>query len=217
MHVAPAFSCLEIVDMIYNSRFMKDGDTFIMSKGHGAMAQYVILEDMGKLSLDDYGKSIGCHPDLGVPGIACSTGSLGHGLGMALGMAYADPEHKVYCLISDGELMEGSTWEAIMLAPHCVNNLTVFVDFNGTHSSGDIRNAMEPLAAKFTAFKWNAFQVTPYDSFGLRNFPQCEIGPTAVIVETIKGRGCSFMQGNTLWHYRSPSPAEYEKALEELQ
>jgi transketolase len=216
MHVAPAFSCLEIVDDVYRL-MLKDGDTFIMSKGHGAMAQYVILEDMGLLSLDDYGTTLGCHPDLGIPGIACATGSLGHGLGMAVGIAYADPKHKVYCLISDGELQEGSTWEAILLAPYLVNNIFLIIDFNGTHSSGRIKEQMEPLGQKIQAFKWNTFRVpaAPMPR-SLRWIPECSIGPTAVICETVKGFPISYMENNPLWHYRSPTPEEYEKALQEL-
>src|SRR3990167_10750261 len=184
MHVAPAFSCLEIVDIIYHD-LMKDGDTFIMSKGHGAMAQYVILEDMGKLNLDDYGKSIGCHPDLGVPGIACSTGSLGHGLGMAIGIAYADPTSRVFVLLSDGELMEGSTWEALLFANTLkLLNLQIYIDYNGMHSSGDIRQVLEPFDARMKAF-------APYLPI--------------TVFHTIKGYPISFMMDNPIWHYRSQS------------
>ena len=194
MHVAPAFSCLEIVDSIYKK--MKPTDTFIMSKGHGAMAQYVVLEDMGLLTLDDYGKSIGCHPDLGVPGIAASTGSLGHGLAMALGIAYAEPQNWVYVLLSDGECMEGSTWEALMLANTLkIANLTIYVDYNGTHSSGDIRPAMGNLQHKMAVF-----------------CPFLDVR----VVETTKGKGVSYMENSPLWHYRSPTPSEYQQALAEL-
>ena len=200
MHVAPAFSCLEIVDIVYHD-LMREGDTFIMSKGHGAMAQYVILEDMGKLNLDDYGKSIGCHPDLGVPGIACSTGSLGHGLGMAIGMAYADPASRVFVLLSDGELMEGSTWEALMLALSLdlMRNMRIHVDFNGFHSSGKIPWIYRQQLGAIREIA---------DSRGFLS--------SIVLHNTVKGKGVSFMENNPIWHYRSPSPEEYQKALQEL-
>lgn len=190
MHVAGAFSCLEIVDSIYQE--MNEGDTFIMSKGHGAMAQYVILEDQGKVNLDDYCRGpIGCHPDLGVPGIAAATGSLGHGLGMALGIAYADPEHKVYCLLSDGELHEGSTWESLLLAGRLeLKNLEIHVDYNKFHSSGPVQ--LFPLQEKLDPI-----------------FP-------VKVHETRKGWPISYMLDNPMWHYRSPSPEEYQQALKEL-
>ena len=132
-HVAPAFSCLEIVDMIYHD-LKRPQDVFLMSKGHGSLAQYVILEELGILSLDGYCKgSLGAHPDRGMPGIEASTGSLGHGLGMAVGMAYAEQfngsDTRIYVVLSDGELQEGSTWEAAQMAANLrLANLLVFVD-----------------------------------------------------------------------------------------
>jgi len=132
VHIAPAFSCLEIVDTVYfglmrRSDEFPNPDTFILSKGHGAMAQYAVLEELGILrreDLDECGKpggKLGMHPDYGLPGIEASTGSLGHGLPLAMGMALADkvlgPERVVYVVTSDGELQEGSNWEALMLAP----------------------------------------------------------------------------------------------------
>jgi transketolase len=196
MHVAPAFSCLEIVDKIYHE-LMKDGDTFIMSKGHGAMAQYVILEDKGLISLDDYGSGIGCHPDLGIPGIACATGSLGHGLGMSVGIAYADPAHCVYVLLSDGEMQEGSTWEALLVANNLmIPNLHIHVDFNGWNSSQEIFHyrCLGNLHEALMRFNFLKIQVH----------------------RTTKGHPISFMMNNPLFHYRSPSPEEYQKAMAEL-
>lgn len=195
MHVAGAFSCIEIVDDIYHN-LMREGDTFVMSKGHGAMAQYVVLEDMGLINLDDYCKGpIGCHPDLHVPGVACATGSLGHGLGMALGMAYADPEHKFYVLLSDGEMQEGSTWEALQVADGLqVTNLKVHIDNNGMNSSQ----------------KTWPFLTTLYQHVMRFNF----LGVT--VHSTRKGFPISYMMDSPIWHYRSPTPDEYKQALEEL-
>ena len=144
LHAAGAFSATEIVDCIYFSLFRKDNnnkdiDSFIMSKGHGCMIQYVILNNKGILSdedLNNYCKPegrLGCHPDYGTPGIEASTGSLGHGLAIAAGMAYADKINKIqrniYVVLSDGELQEGSTWEAMMMAANLnLDNLICFLD-----------------------------------------------------------------------------------------
>jgi transketolase len=132
LHIAPAFSCLEIVDTIYYGLMRRDrgpnaDDTFILSKGHGSLAQYAVLESLGivsKAELDLYGKPGGrfaTHPDYGLPGIEASTGSLGHGLNLAVGMAAADKVRRadrvVFVVMSDGEFQEGSIWEAMMLAP----------------------------------------------------------------------------------------------------
>lgn len=202
MHIAGAFSCIEIVDKIYHE-LMREGDTFIMSKGHGAMAQYVILEDQGKINLDDYCKGpIGCHPDRDVPGVAAATGSLGHGLGIAVGMAYADPEHKVYVLLSDGELQEGSTWEALLLANALKQtNLHVHIDNNRLNSSQDTT----PWTGGLFLYE-KLFYFVP--NLYWKNI-HCWT--------TTKGDPISYMKDSPLWHYRSPTPDEYQQALKELQ
>src|SRR3954451_788311 len=153
LHIGGAFSCTEIVDCIYNEfmrpagRDGKSPDTFLMSKGHGCMIQYVILEDLGILSradLDAYctpkGK-LGVHPDYGNPGIVAATGSLGHGLSMACGMALAEKGRKtggtIYTVLSDGEVQEGSTWEATMMASSLkLDNVVAFIDNNDFQSLG---------------------------------------------------------------------------------
>lgn len=198
MHVAGAFSCMEIVDTIYHE-LMRDGDTFIMSKGHGAMAQYVVLEDQGKINLDDYCKGpIGCHPDLHVPGIAAATGSLGHGLGMAVGMAYADPAHSVYVLMSDGEMQEGSTWEALQIAnAFMLTNLHIHIDDNGMNSSQKTFQFLGILHERLQHFNWLYARIRVH--------------------KTTKGSPISYMMNNPLWHYRSPDKMEYEQALRELE
>src|SRR3990167_10494291 len=146
LHIGPAYSCLEMVDTIYHNLMQRDQqntykDTFILSKGHGCAVQYVVLHDLGILTDNDIklfclpGGCLGAHPDYEIPGVAASTGSLGHGLGLAVGMSYANKLMKqdvnTYVIISDGELQEGSTWEAIMMASNLrLNNLTVFLDLN---------------------------------------------------------------------------------------
>src|SRR6185295_5562147 len=181
LHIGSAYSCTEIVDCIYYGlmRRFPDGkspDTFVMSKGHGCMIQYVILEEMGVLSrrhLDLYCKAegrLGCHPDYGNPGIQASTGALGHGLSMALGMAYAERAKGglVYCVLSDGEVQEGSTWEATMMASSLkVNNLIAFIDNNDFQSLGRTSGthpSFYPVADKYTAFGWEAVEVPGHDS-----------------------------------------------------
>src|SRR5712692_10050469 len=152
VHIAPAFSCLELVDSIYFSlmRRAEDGgfrDTFLMSKGHGSAAQYVALEELGILSRAELelfckpGGKLGTHPDHGIPGIEAATGSLGHGLPMTLGMALADKlqglDRVVHVLLSDGELQEGSVWEAMMFAPTLrLTNLVAYVDLNDFQTLG---------------------------------------------------------------------------------
>jgi len=237
-HVGSAFSCTEIVDCIYN-RLMRrtDGakspDTFLMSKGHGCLIQYAILEELGVLSRQDLdlyckpGGRLGAHPDYGVPGIEASTGSLGHGLAMAVGIALAERDQHtggiVYVVLSDGELQEGSTWEAILLASSFkLVNLVVAVDNNNYQSLGktsETHPSFYPLVPKFRAFGWEAEDVDGHDTERVYNtfISRTGLRPFVMCARTVKGKGVSFMQDSTIWHFRSPSPEEYKKALEELQ
>jgi transketolase len=237
LHVAGAFSCTEIVDCIYYELMRRgaDGkspDTFLMSKGHGCMIQYVILEDLGVLSrhdLDRYCKAdgrLGCHPDYGNPGIEASTGALGHGLSMAVGMAYAEKElgkdGRVFCVISDGEVQEGSTWEATMQASSFgVSNLIAFMDNNDYQSLGRTsvtHPSFYPTVPKYEAFGWEAVEVDGHDATAIFDAVVNRRGdrPLMVVCRTTKGRGVSYMENVPMWHYRSPSKEEYEKALAEL-
>ena len=182
LHIAPAFSCTEMTDVLYNALMRRESngayrDVFLMSKGHGCMIQYVILEEQGVLSradLDAYCKPngrLGTHPDYETPGIAASTGSLGHGLGMATGQAYAeklkDSDVLIYCLLSDGEFQEGSTWEAMMMAANLkLDNLVAFMDYNdfgGLERMSDGHQAFYPLVPKAEAFGWEAVEVDGHD------------------------------------------------------
>lgn len=237
MHIAPAFSCLEIVDAIYFGlmRHQKDApypDTFILSKGHGAMAQYAVLEELGVLApedLDEAGKAggrLGMHPDYGLPGIEASTGSLGHGLPIALGMALADKvlgiDRVVYVVLSDGELQEGSNWEALLLAPTFrLANIVSVVDLNDCVSLGNISRIhpnFYPLGDKIRAFGWETAEVDGHDERAIVDAVASRQGlaPLLLIAKTIKGKGVSYMENEPIWHYRSPSPAEYRLALQEL-
>lgn len=238
LHIASAYSCTEIVDAIYFG-LMRDGasgkspDTFVMSKGHGCMIQYVILEQIGLLTrrdLDLYckpGGILGCHPDYGNPGIEASTGSLGHGLSMALGMAYAEKSKKngatVYAVLSDGEVQEGSTWEAFMMASSLgVSNLVAFIDNNDFQSLGrtsETHPSFYPVVEKLQAFGWEAIEVGGHDSSKIVEAVQNRKGdrPLLVNCKTTKGKGVSYMEDVPIWHYRSPNKEEFARAMAELE
>ena len=237
LHIGSAYSCTEIVDCFYHGLMRRnpDGsspDTFLMSKGHGCMIQYVILEDLGVLSradLDAYctpnGK-LGVHPDYGNPGIAAATGSLGHGLSMVCGMALAERGRKtggmVYTVLSDGEVQEGSTWEATMMASSLkLDNIVAFVDNNDFQSLGrtsETHPSFYPVVDKFQAFGWETVEVAGHDSRAIFEAVTGRRGgkPLMVIAKTTKGKGVSYMENVPIWHYRSPNPQEYQQALREL-
>jgi transketolase len=237
LHVAPAFSCIEITDVIYNGlmRIEASGeyrDVFLMSKGHGCMIQYVILEEQGVLSrkdLDDYCKPngrLGAHPDYETPGVAASTGSLGHGLGMATGQAYAEKlkgtDIRIYCVLSDGEFQEGSTWEAMMMAANLkLDNLIAFMDYNdfgGLERMSDGHPAFYPVVPKAQAFGWEAIEVDGHDEELMREAVTGRQGgrPLLLVCRTTKCKGISYMENVAIWHYRSPNKEEYQQGLKEL-
>jgi transketolase len=242
LHIAPAFSCLEIVDAIYHGlmRFEDDGttkDAFIMSKGHGYLAQLAVLEEIGILPkeyLDSYCTPtgvLGAHPDTGTPGISAATGSLGHGLGIGLGIAIAERnlarQHgsetgKVYVVVSDGELQEGSTWEAILLASSLgASNLVVVVDNNDFQSLGrtsETHPSFYPLVEKFQSFGWESEEIRGHDSSSIVEAITGRSGdrPYILVAKTTKGKGVSYMENVPMWHYRSPSPEEFRLAVAEL-
>ena len=236
IHAAGAFSALEMVDVIYyglmRKRKKKFLDTFLMSKGHGCMSQYTVLESLGILKknyLDNYctkeGK-LGCHPDYGIPGIEASTGSLGHGMGLAVGMAHADvinkKDRKIYLMVSDGELQEGSTWESMMMAANLnLTNLVCFLDHNGSQSFGHTKEThpkFYPIKEKISAFGWECVEANGHDQEDLiKKFNNRDGNkPFMIIGNTIKGKGVSFMENKPIWHYRSPNKEEYKIAINEL-
>jgi transketolase len=237
LHIAGAYSCLELVDTIYHSLMRRDAagqspDTFILSKGHGSMAQYAVLEEMGVISPDDLnlycqpGGRLATHPDYGLPGIEASTGSLGHGLGLAVGMSLADNIQKqdrcVYTVLSDGELEEGSVWEMMMVAPSLgVKNVVAVVDLNDFQSLGQTSKILPnfyPVAEKIRAFGWEAAEVDGHSAAAVHAAVVNRRGdrPLMVAARTIKGKGVSYMENVPIWHYRSPNPQEYQQALAEI-
>lgn len=237
LHAAGAFSSMEMLDVIYFSlmKKKKNGkikDTFLMSKGHSSIAQYVILEYLGILSrkdLDTYcthSGRLGAHPDYGTPGIEASTGSLGHGMGLAVGMALADlikkKNCKIFLMISDGELQEGSTWENMMMAANLdLINLVCFLDHNGSQSFGHTKEThpkFYPIKEKILAFGWECVEANGHDQEDLIKKFNNRDGkkPFMIIGNTIKGKGVSFMENKPIWHYRSPNKEEYKIAINEL-
>lgn len=247
LHIAPAFSCLEIVDACYHGLMRpapgggqkggKSPDTFLMSKGHGCMAQYVLLEDIGVLptsDLDAYctpNGILGAHPDYGNPGIEASTGSLGHGLSMAVGIAVAERNIAgkggnpgvVYCVLSDGEMQEGSTWEAILMGSTLrLTNLVAIVDNNDFQSLGrtsETHPSFYPVVEKLEAFGWECAEVNGHDAGAVYEAVGARKGdrPFFLVAKTVKGRGVSYMESVPIWHYRAPNPQEYQQALDELK
>jgi transketolase len=238
LHVAPAFSCTEIVDAVYHGLMAPNAeggtkDVFLMSKGHGCMIQYVILEERGILSrrdLDLYcrpGGRLGAHPDYGTPGVAASTGSLGHGMAIAAGMAQAErlkrSAVRIFVVLSDGEFQEGSTWEAMMMAANLgLSNLVAVMDnndFTGLERVSAGHPAFYPIADKARAFGWETAEIDGHDGEALVHAVDGRSGdrPFLTVARTVKGKGVSYMENMPIWHYRSPSPAEYRQALAELE
>jgi transketolase len=227
LHIGGAFSSVEIIDAIFNNLKSKK-DKFILSKGHAGILQYVLLNDQGLISdkvLNSYCTKdgiLGVHPDYGNPGIEASTGSLGHGLGIALGLAYSKKNINVFVLLSDGELQEGSVWEsALLISSLKINNIIIVVDNNGLQSSTwakDTHPSLSPIQKKFASFGWDSKSCNGHNSFEIieKISKRNKKKPFALVANTFKGYPISFMKNNPIWHYRSPSKDEYLKALEEL-
>ena len=235
LHIGGSFSCLEIIDLIYFEFLNIKKDTFIMSKGHSCIAQYVILEKLKILKskdLNSYCKNngiLGCHPDYGNPGINASTGSLGHGVALAVGIAHFNKikrnNAKVFCIISDGELQEGSTWEAMMMAANLdLNNLVIFLDHNGSQSFGKTKEThpkFYPIKSKIKSFNWTVSIIkNGHDQQEILKIVNKELKkttkPILFICNTVKGKGVSYMEHKPIWHYRSPNKDEYIQARKEI-
>lgn len=215
-HVGSALSCVEIIDAIYSVK--GPDDIFIFSKASGIATLYCKLHPA---KASEYLKKYPL-PSKEVPGIIWSGGSLGMGLSIAAGMALADRERKVYCLISDGELQEGQTWEAIMFsAHHKLHNLIVIVDRNGFQALGKTEDIcrLEPLDQKFVSFGWNTINVDGHNSGllegWLKNIPRND-NPNVLIAKTTKGKGVGFMQDNNNWHYLNLNAKRFKEAILQL-
>ncbi len=241
-HVGAAFSIADILAVLYGGVLRHDPkqprwperDRFILSKGHAGAAVYATLAESGYFSPDELVKHYqdGSHfsghvSHKGIPGVELSTGSLGHGLGVAVGMAkalqLAGSDSRVVVLLSDGECDEGTIWEAALFAQHHrLANITAIVDYNKIQSLAPIAEtlALEPFRAKWEAFNWNVRECDGHDHDALgaalsRNADPSR--PTVVIAHTVKGKGVSFMENTVLWHYRTARGEEFDRALKELE
>ena len=240
-HVGSILSIADILAVLYgsilnyksNSPRWKDRDRFILSKGHAGAGVYAALAESGFMSMDRLkthyqdGSDLSGHVShKGIPGVEFSTGSLGHGLPVATGMALAakinNKSHKVYVLMSDGECDEGSNWEAALFAPHHkLDNLVVIIDRNklqSIHSTEDTLG-LEPFVDKWQAFGWNVIEVDGHNHEQLLSACGSKVvgKPLCIVANTIKGKGVSFMENQVLWHYRSPQGEEYDAAINELE
>ena len=211
-----------------------DRDRFVLSKGHACAALYATLALRGffpeeglESFYQDGGRLFGHVTHAGVPGVEISTGSLGHGLSVASGMAWAarsdGKSHRVFVLLSDGECDEGSVWEAALFAGHHrLDNLIAIVDYNKIQSLGHVREVLnlEPLAAKWTAFGWAVKEVDGHDMAqvvkALSTVPIETGRPSCVLAHTVKGKGVSFMENNPAWHGKAPTKEQEQQALAEI-
>ena len=242
-HIGAALSIADILAVLYGG-FLNvdpaapskpDRDRFILSKGHAGAAIYAALAETGffgieklKTHCQDGSGLCGHVSHKGIPGVELSTGSLGHGLsvgvGMALGIKMDGNNHRVFVLLSDGECDEGSTWEAILFAAHHrLDNLIAIIDYNKIQSLAPVAETigLEPFSNKWRSFGWAVREINGHDHQQLKDalveFPEERGKPTVVIANTIKGKGVSFMENTVLWHYRCPKGEEFEAALRELE
>ena len=240
-HIGSAFSMADMIAVLYGNILRvdptnpeyTDRDRFILSKGHAGAAVYAALAEKGffdkgwlQTHYKNGSKLSGHVSHKGIPGVEMSTGSLGHGLPVATGMAIAakkrKQQHRVFALLGDGECDEGSNWEAALFAAHHrLSNLIVLIDYNKLQSLDSIEQtlALEPLADKWHSFGWQVEEVDGHDisslqkSLGTYSLSQ---KPRCIICHTVKGKGVSFMENSVLWHYRTARDEEYKAALEEL-
>ncbi len=239
-HTGGSLSSVDILNVLYN-RILRVGpetfhsperDRYVQSKGHSVEALYVVLADRGFYppseleTLCTYDSHFVGHPTRKVPGIEQNTGALGHGLsictGMAIGGRMDGADFRVFTLLGDGELTEGSNWEAAMAAAHYeLDNLTAIVDCNTLQITGRTRDVMstEPLAEKFAAFGWAVRSVDGHDIAALTEALSAPLEsgrPGVIIARTIKGKGVSFMEDSVTWHHRVPNDEEYALAIAEI-
>lgn len=241
-HPGGSLSAVEILTALYFKEMnidpanpkWEDRDRFVLSKGHGTPVLYGTLAERGffpKEELKNFrklGSMLQGHPDMKeIPGVDMTTGSLGQGLAAANGMALAgklnNKDYRVYAVIGDGECQEGLIWEAAMLSAHYkLDNITVFLDYNGLQIDGPNKEIMniDPIDEKFKAFGWNVLTIDGHSideiikSIGEAKGTKDK--PTIIIAKTFKGKGISFMENQVGWHGKAPSAEEAQKALEEL-
>jgi len=228
-HLGSAMSIMELIRVLYDDFLLYDTanprdlnrDRFILSKGHGCLAQYVVLADKGffdekeLLTFCHKDSILGGHPEYGkIPGVEASTGALGHGMSIGVGMAVASRLQKrksrVVVIVGDGEINEGSVWEAAMsAAKHQLSNFTVIIDYNKIQSYGFVSEVLdtEPMADKWTSFGFSVKEINGHDVAAIKNtllsLPLDNQKPTALICHTIKGKGFPFAENDPTWHHKS--------------
>ena len=241
-HIGGAYSVADVLAVLYSDvltyraddPFWKERDRVFYSKGHACTSLYASLELAGFYSgLDQQftvnGSIFTSHVSHKVPGVELSTGSLGHALSVSAGVALAAKRRgcqwKVFTVVSDGELDEGSNWETILFAPHHkLNNLCLIIDYNKIQSFGTVNEVLmlDPLRKKLEAFNWDVYEIDGHDHTQIREvlqkFKQTnDSRPTVIICNTIKGKGISFMENQLAWHYKSPNDDELARGLKELR
>ena len=242
-HIGSIFSIADIVACLYGSilKFdcqnpkFKERDRFILSKGHAGAGIYAALAELKFFPTEKLkthyqnGSDLSGHiSHINVPGVELSTGSLGHGLPVANGMAFygklKKKKHKIYVLLSDGECDEGSNWEAALFSSHHeLNNLIVIIDYNKLQSIKSTKETLdlEPFSDKWVSFGWDVKIIDGHNHTEIIEACSSDINsrnkPLCIIANTIKGRGVSFMENQVLWHYRSPKGKEFINALKELK
>jgi transketolase len=240
-HIGSCLSMADLLAVLYgaigninpDNRRDPDRDRIIVSKGHGAAVVYAVLAESGFFPAEMLGgysqdaSLLTGHVSHKVPGVEISTGSLGHGLPIACGMALAGKRaqrsYRTFAILSDGELNEGSNWEALLFAGHHkLGNLVCMIDFNRIQSFGSVAEVLDlgDLPGKFRSVKWNVKEIDGHDhaqiTSALKDAPGNDAPPTAVIAHTTKGKGVSFMENKLEWHYKSADASELERALAEV-
>ncbi len=240
-HIGSGYSCVELLVYLYSSwlKISPDStldsnrDSFILSKGHAAAVYYAVLAEFGfipKEWLDKYCQMdslLGGHVDHNVPGVEISTGSLGHGLSIAVGIALAakrnNKKYRVVALLSDGEMESGANWEAFNMAgAKNLDNLIVIIDRNNMQAMGSTEDIlpMKNLDERIRSFGCACFDVSGHDFMAIdsifQKMPSSGL-PAVIIAHTVKGKGVSFMENKLEWHYKSPDNVQFRKAMEELE
>lgn len=240
-HTGSSLSCVELILSLYSYKlkynakdpYWEGRDRFILSKGHGCPTLYAVLAHFGFFPKDELktlrqiGTLLQGHPQLGLPGLDASTGSLGQGLSVANGMAFSarldKKDTRVYCILGDGEINEGQVWEAAMTAAHYrLDNLCAIIDYNKLQIDGFLRDVKDMflLEKKWEAFGWNVIEIDGHDFTqimdSLDKAENVKGKPTLIIAHTIKGKGVSFIENKAEWHGIAPKPDELECALREL-
>lgn len=241
-HIGPAFSIIEILAVLYRSHLnLGDGsprspgrDYLILSKGHGIMAQYACMRELGWLSSEDLdryfsdGTVLKGLSDVHVPGVETTSGSMGHGLSVGVGLAWAAKRRRTgqrcFVIVGDGEMNEGPIWEAFLFAGHWgLSNLIVIIDNNGLQAMGRVEEIMrlDSITEKLQTFGFETREVNGHDEgeldAALRELEKLDSSrPRAIVAKTVKGYGVSFMRGNNIWHYTRLTPDTYRAAVTEL-